>query len=345
MFLQTKKARIVLLLIAMLASGSACGKQAEIELRLAHFFPGTHPAETQFVQAWIKQVARVTDGRVKITSFPAETLLKAPDVYGGVVSGVADIGLSCFAYTRGRFPVLEAFELPGITYRNSKAASMTAWEGIKILNPAEVQDTQLLMVIATGPGDIFSKDPITKLEDMKGLAIRATGLSAKTLQLLDAVPNAMPQSETYEALSKGVVKANLSPIEVLQGWKHAEVVKHLTLTPFLYNTLFFVTMNKAKWESLPEDIRTAILAVTDEFIEDNAIGLWDAQNAGALKWAVEEQGVRVHELSAEESSRWIARVLPLQETFAKMIREKKLADRDVMALVRELAAKFNEKYK
>ncbi len=50
--------------------------------------------------------------------------------------------------------------------------------------------------------------------------------------------------------AKGVVKGNLSPVEVLKGWKHGEVTDYLTRTPFLYNTLFFVTMNLDKWNSM-----------------------------------------------------------------------------------------------
>ena len=324
---------------------SGCGKKGRINLRLAHFFPGTHPAETQFIKPWAKKINSATDGKVKITTYPAGTLLKAPDVYGGVVSGVADIGLSCFAYTRGRFPVLEAFELPGVTYNNSRAASMVAWEGINSLKPKEVQDTKLLMVIATGPGDIFSKQPVKTLADLKGLAIRATGLSAKTLSLLGAVPNAMSQSQTYEALSRGVVKANLSPVEVLKGWKQGEVVSHLTRTPFLYNTLFFVTMNKKKWESLSKDIRKKILKVTESFIKESAIALWDRQNKTALKWAVAKKGIKVHTLDAAEKAKWIKKVMPLQAAYMKKIREKKLSDKDVMQLVKKLAAKYNRIYK
>jgi TRAP-type C4-dicarboxylate transport system substrate-binding protein len=104
-----------------------------------------------------------------------------------------------------------------------------------------------MMVLTTGSGDIFSKVPVKTLNDLQGLDIRATGLSAKTLKALGANPVAMPQSESYESLSKGVVKANLGPVEVLQGWKNAEVTQYLTKTPFLYNTLFFVTMNVDKW--------------------------------------------------------------------------------------------------
>lgn len=330
-------------LIAALFSG--CGNKEQITLRLAHFFPGTHPAETQFIRPWADKINKATAGKVKITSFPAGTLLKAPDIYGGVVSGVADIGLSCFAYTRGRFPVLEAFELPGITYNNSRSASMVAWEGINILKPKEVQDTKLLMVIATGPGDIFSKEPVKSLADLKGLAIRATGLSAKTLSLLGAVPNAMSQSQTYEALSRGVVKANLSPVEVLKGWKQGEVVNHLTRTPFLYNTLFFVTMNKNKWNALSADLKKKILKVTETFFKKSAIGLWDRQNKTALKWATEKKGIKVHTLDDAEKAKWINKVMPLQTAYTKKIRDKNLANENVMLLINKLAAKYNKIYK
>jgi TRAP-type C4-dicarboxylate transport system substrate-binding protein len=237
------KGSLALLLVLSLLLVSGCGKSAStttegeektFELKLAHFFPATHPAETDLIQPWAKAIEEATAGRVTIVSYPGQTLSQADAVYDGVISGISDLGLSCFSYTRGSFPVLEVFELPGIKYANSKVASSVAWEGIKELNPEEVQDTKLMMVITTGPGDLYTKVPVRKLEDLKGLEIRATGLSAKTLEVLGATPVAMAQSEAYEALSKGVVKGNLGPVEVLQGWKQAEVTEHLTLTPFLY---------------------------------------------------------------------------------------------------------------
>ena len=332
-----------LLILVLLITG--CVKKEKIELRLAHFFPGTHPAETKFISVWSQKISEATNNRVKITRYPAESLLKAPDIYNGVVTGITDIGLACFSYTRGRFPVLEVFELPGITYLNSKSASMTAWEGIDKLKPAEIQDTKLLMVIATGPGHIFSKSAVRNLEDLKGLEIRATGLSAKTLEVLGAVPNGMPQSETYEALSKGVVKGNLSPVEVLKGWKHAEVVKYVTLTPFIYNTLFFVTMNQQKWNSIPSDLQQIISDVTKQFFEETAIGLWDMQNEGAIEWAVEEHKVEVIELSEKETNRLIEKISPLQKGYTEMMMQKGLIDKDIIPFVKELADKYNLQYK
>ncbi len=330
-------------LVLMLAATAAMA-QRPVSLSLAHFFPATHPAETELVQGWAKALAEASNGRIDVVSYPGQTLLAAPEIYDGVVTGIADIGLSVFAYTRGRFPLLEVFELPGVTYKNSKVASQVAWDAIKALNPAEIQDTKLLMVLATGPGDLFTKSAVRTLEDLQGMEIRATGLSAKTLTALGAIPVAMPQSEAYEALSRGLVKGNLSPLEVLQGWRHAEVTDYLTLTPFLYNTLFFVTMNQRAWDRLPEDLQTVITEVSEQFFHDVAKGLWDAQNDSALTYAVETTGQQVIHLTDEETARWTELVLPIQADFLQDMAGRGLPGQEALDLVIELSEKYNAQY-
>jgi TRAP-type C4-dicarboxylate transport system substrate-binding protein len=347
-----KRAGVIGLALLLLLSFSGCSSspqtqgagQATVELKLAHFFPGSHPAEVELIQPWAKAIEEATNGQVKITSYPNQTLLQADAIYDGVVNGIADLGLSCFSYTRGRFPLLEAFELPGVIYKNSKVSSKVAWEGIKQLNPAEVQDTKLMMVFTTGSGDLFTKVPVRSHSDLQGMAIRATGLSAQTLQLLGANPVAMPQSDAYEALSKGVVQGNLGPVEVLQGWKHAEVTDYLTITPFLYNTLFFITMNLDQWNALTLEVQAAIERVNEEYFEKVAMGLWDKQNEAALKWAVETHGMEVIHLPQEEADRWISLVSPVQGQFVSRMKEKGLPGQETLDLVKELAEKYNQQY-
>jgi TRAP-type C4-dicarboxylate transport system substrate-binding protein len=320
-------------------------KQETVELKLAHFFPATHAVESQLIQPWAKAIADVTNGQVKVTSYPGETLLKADGVYDGVATGVADIGLSCFTYTRGRFPVLEAFELPGVIYSNSRVASKVAWEGIKQLNPKEVQDTKLMMVFATGPGDLYTKTPVKNLNDIKGMAIRATGLSAKTLIALGANPVAMTQAEAYEALSKGTVKGNLAPIEALQGFKQAEVTKYITRTPFIYNTPFFLTMNLDKWNSLSPETQKAIEEVNNRYYEEVAMGLWDKLDDSALKYALQDNGMTEIKLTDEEANRWIALVKPIQDEFVAKLNEKSLPGQQALDTAKSLADKYNAEYK
>jgi len=315
-----------------------------IELKLAHFFPGTHPAETELIQPWADAIEEATEGRVKIVSYHGGTLSQADAIYEGVISGIADMGLSCFSYTRGRFPVLEAFELPGVIYSNSKVASMVAWDGIQDLNPEEIQDTKLLMVFATGPGDLFTKVPVRNLADIKGLEIRATGLSAKTIEALGGLPVGMPQSEAYEALSKGVVKGNLSPVEVLKGWGHAEVTDYLTLTPFLYNTLFFINVNLDTWNSLPADIQDIIETISKEYFEQVAIGLWDMQNEAALKWAVDEKGMEIITLTEQEQQLWMELTDPIQNEYIQSMNKLGHPGQEILDLVKDKANYYNELY-
>ncbi|NLK51934.1 MAG: TRAP transporter substrate-binding protein [Syntrophomonadaceae bacterium] len=336
---------VTILLMITLIALPGCSKDTNtVELKLAHFWPSTHPAEKELVEPWAAAIKEATEGRVTVTSYPSQTLCQADGIYEGVINGITDIGVSCFSYTRGRFPVLEVFELPGIRYANSKVASKVAWEGIKELNPKEVQDTKLMMVLTTGPGDLYTKVPVRQLSDLKGLEIRATGLSAKTLDVLGATPVAMAQSEAYEALSKGVVKGNLGPVEVLQGWRQAEVTNYLTQTPFLYNTLFFVTMNLDKWNAISPEDQKAIEKVNEEFFEKVAMGLWDKQNEAALKWAVQEKGMEVINLSEEEQDRWINLVKPIQDEFVTKMKQQGFQGEEILATAKRLSEKYNAEY-
>jgi TRAP-type C4-dicarboxylate transport system substrate-binding protein len=183
------------------------------------------------------------------------------------------------------------------------------------------------------------------MEDLKGLEIRATGLSAKTLQALGANPVAMPQSDAYEALSKGVVKGNLGPIEVLQGWKQAEVTQYITKTPFLYNTLFFVTMNLDKWNSLSPETQRAIEKVNEEYFEKVAMGLWDKQNEAALKYSVDEKGMKLLTLQKEEADRWITTIKPIQDEYVANMKDKGIEGQQILDKVKDLADKYNAEYK
>jgi len=277
---------------------------------------------------------------VKIISYPGETLIPSAEIYEGVKEGVADIGLSCFSYTRGQFPVLEVFELPGIVYNDSASATKIAWEGIQALNPKEVQDTTLMMVITTGPGHLFTRSPVRTLNDLEGSEIRATGLSAATLQALGATPVAMPQAEAYEALSKGVVKGNLGPTEILKGWNQAEVTKYITMTPFLYNTLFFFTMNTDVWGKISEKDQQAILEINQRFFTEVACGLWDKQNEAAYSYAVNEKGLEVIELTAEETAIWTDMVKPVQDDFVSRMGSLGFNGREILDTVQELSEKY-----
>ena len=332
------------LVMLPLASGCATTSGPTIELSLAHFWPAEHFLTTEQVPDWIEEIEAATNGRVKITAYPGQTLLQAPETYDGVVNGIADIGISVFAYNRGRFPLLEAWELPGIPYVNATAAAVTAWEGYKKFMPAETSDTKVLYLFATGPGHMWTKKPVRTLEDLQGMRIRATGLSAKSLEVLGASPEAMSQPDATEALMKGVVDGNLSPTETLLGYKQAEFVDYITMTPFIYNTLFYCVMNLEKWNSLPEDVQQAFDEVNEKWAE-KAGQIWDAHMQEGLDYGLIDHGMQAIELSAEETARWKALLVPLQDEYVAEAQSQGLPGREVLDEVIRLAEQYSRQYK
>ncbi len=104
-----------------------------VNLNYSIFFPPTHD-QCKTGVSWAKEVEKRTNGRVKITVFPGGTLTKANQCYDGVVKGISDIGMSCFAYTRGRFPLMEAVDLP-LGYPNGQVATHVATEFYNRMKP------------------------------------------------------------------------------------------------------------------------------------------------------------------------------------------------------------------
>ncbi len=315
-----------------------------VELKFAHFFPAVHSVETRIAQEWGKAVEEATDGLVTVVTYPGETLLKAADVYEGVATGIADVGFSVFTYNAGRFPVIEGFELPGTVYQNSKAASYVAWEGLKELQPEEINDTKLMFATATGPSHLLTKNPIHTLEDIQNVEIRTFGMPVKAIEAIGAVPVAMTAVEAYEALSRGIVQGNCAPLEVLKAYRQAEVTKYITYTPFLSNAIFFVTMNLDVWNSFPSDIQEKILKVNEQIFAEVASGNWDEINTEGLQFAKEGYGHEEIELSDEEFARWMEKLVPLQDEYIQSMEEKGLPGKEVIETIKRLADKYNEMY-
>jgi TRAP-type C4-dicarboxylate transport system substrate-binding protein len=307
-----------------------------VTLSYSHF-----PPEGDFVtersNEWAREIEKRSGGRVKFNMYPGGTLTRGPQCYQGVVDGISDIGLSLLAYTVGRFPLMSAMDIPGHGFRTSRQGGLVAWELYKKFRPKEFDNTKLLYLFTSSPGHFQTKKPVRKLEDLSGLQIRCTGLNASAVKALGATPVAMPISECYIALQKGIVDGTLCPYDPLVRFKMNEVTDYTTEC-YLYESTFWVTMNLDKWNSLPPDIQKIFEEVSEESVE--RIGaLWDPIEANAKQKA--RTGEKVIALSAEESARWEKLLKPLT---TKWIKEKEAMGLPAQEFINKLY-EFREKYK
>jgi TRAP-type C4-dicarboxylate transport system substrate-binding protein len=312
----------------------------EVKLTYSIFFPPTH-VQAKAGEAWAKEIEKRTNGQVKITVFAGGTLTPADQCYDGVVKGVSDIGMSAFAYTRGRFPLMEALDLP-LGYPSGLVATRVANDFLKATKPKVLEDVKVLYLHAHGPGLLHTKKPVKTMEDLKGMKIRSTGFSAKVVEALGAVPVAMPQGATYESLQKGVVEGTIGPIEVLKGWKQAEVIKYTTDCRGIgYTTAFFVAMNLKKWNALPKDIQKTFEDVSREWIDVHGKA-WDTSDADGRAFTL-SLGNQIIELTPKEAARWKKAVRPAINEYIKDTEAKGLKAKKAVKTAEDLIAKYSKK--
>jgi TRAP-type C4-dicarboxylate transport system substrate-binding protein len=311
-----------------------------IELSYSIFFPDPH-IQCQTAKTWAAEIEKRTNGQVKIKIFPGGTLSAAPQCYNGVVTGISDIGMSCFAYTPGRFPLLEGLDLP-LGYPDGMTATRVANELLAKYKPAEVDDVHVLYIHAHGPGILASKKPVRNLEDFQGMKVRATGLSTKIVKALGGSPVGMAQPETYEALQKGVVEATLCPIETLKGWKQGEAISYVTDSSAIgYTTAMFVVMNKGVWEKLPADVQQVFAETSKEWIDKHGAAWDEADEAG--KAFVTELKRETISLAPEQQARWKQQVQPVLDEYVVAAKAKNLPGEEFLKDAQVTVAQAAEK--
>jgi TRAP-type C4-dicarboxylate transport system substrate-binding protein len=293
----------------------------QIKLNHSNLWPAPHK-HSVLAAEWAKEIEKRTNGKVVITVHHGGTLTPGDKIYDGVIRGISDVGMSVCGYTRGRFPLTEVIELP-LGYKSGWAATRLIRDYYAKFKPKEFDDTRLMFLFAHGPGLIHTKRPVNKLEDLKGMKIRAFGAVTKLVTALGGAPVSMPMGETYDSLSRGVVEGSVAPYEALQGWKWGEVVKYSTEAPGMaYSSAFFVAMNKAKWNSLPPDVQKVIEQVNMEWTEKHGKG-WDEIDKAGKDYAL-KLGNKIITLSVDENRRWERAVKPLYDEYVKSMKDKGL---------------------
>ena len=215
-------------------------------------------------KAWMNKVEKDSGGRIKFEAYPAMQLGGTPvQLYDQARDGVVDIIWTLPGNTAGRFPRVEVFELP-FMMTHAEATSKAYWEYVQTVAADEFKDTQVIALHVHGPGVIHTVDkPVKSVADLKGLKMRApTRQVTKLMGSLGAIPVGMPLPGIPDALSKGTINGAVIPWEVVPAVKVNELTKfHAEFDPAggsLYTTTFVMAMNKAKYNSLPPDLKKII---------------------------------------------------------------------------------------
>jgi TRAP-type C4-dicarboxylate transport system substrate-binding protein len=319
-----------------------------IDLSWACFFPPVHAFSKMEVEIQ-KEIEKRTDGRVKFTFHPGSSLLNATKMLNGVETGIADIGSTHTGYTRGRFPVTAIVEQP-LGYPSGWVSTKVGNEFWDKYKPGEWDSVHVLLWHLDGAavcGVKTTKKQVTRLEDLKGMTLRCSGVAADVVKALGGTPRDIPMPETYDALSKGVVDGVVGSLETLKGWKYAEVCKYVSLTMGISPSyVFYMVMNKDKWNSLPPDIQKVFNDVFMEYRDKFGV-VWDQLGMEGLQHFLSLGGTYMV-LPPNEMARWIPKVTPVTDAYIQSLVGKGNPEakmKEMLAFARERISYWTQQQK
>jgi TRAP-type C4-dicarboxylate transport system substrate-binding protein len=186
----------------------------------------------------------------------------------------------------------------------------------------------------------MSKKPVTVAADLKGLKLRApTRMTNKFLALLGATPVSMPVPQVGDALSKGVIDGAVVPYEVVPSVKIHELVKFHSETdpaePAFYTSTFIFAMNKAKYESLPADLKKVIDANSGQALSGQIGKAFLQADMEGKKLTTKNT---TNTIAAAELANWKKLGQPLADGWVADMNAKGLPGAEMLTTARKLIA-------
>ena len=317
--------RLILALSA--AAAVALPASAQTVLTVSTWVPANH-ALTLAQKDWCDLLEKNTSRKMRCNILPRAVSAPA-GTYDAIKNGVADISFTVHGYTPGRFVYSQMAEFPFLG--NNAEPISAAYSKIAAKYPQfaqEHQDVHLLALFTHGPGfALNTKRPVTKLEELQGLKWRVGGGIAVALSNalgMNGTFKAAP--ETYELLSAGVLDGALFPADTIEGFKLQDLIKHATtFEGGLYNTSFMFIMNKARYEKLSAEEKSAVDAISGEVAARIYGRQWErADRTGHA--LLQSKGAQTVKADAQFTADVKARVAPLEAKWVQDAAAKGLPD-------------------
>ena len=119
---------------------------------------------------------------------------------------------------------------------------------------------------------LFSKTPINKLDDLKGMKVRTFSVGlVDYISALGGEPVSMPVSDLYTGLERGTIQAAVTGPDQVEGQRLYEVCKYMTDLQ-LGSSPAYTVVSRKSWDRLPADLKKVIDDIAPTFTETG----WEA---------------------------------------------------------------------
>lgn len=333
--------RAALMFVLALGISGAAQAAGEIIIKFSHVVAPDTP-KGQAAERFKQVAEKLTKGKVKVEIYPNSQLYKDREEIEALQSGAVQMlapSLSKFGPMGA--PEFQLFDLPYL-FPNQETLHrvMDGEVGKKLFAKLDTKGVTGLTFWDNGFKQMSSNKPMHSVSDLNGLKMRIQSSKVLSAQMkaLGANPQVMAFSEVYTALQQGVVDGTENPVSNFYTQKMHEVQKHMTISNHGYLG-YAVIVNKAFWDGLPVDVRTALnQAMKEATSYEREVAQKD--NDDALARVIAAKTTTVYQLTPAERAEWQKVLLPLQKEFESVVGADliKIANATAAQVAKEQAA-------
>jgi TRAP-type mannitol/chloroaromatic compound transport system substrate-binding protein len=259
-------------------------------------------------QEWAERVGEMTGGRLVIEMMPVGSIVEHNETQDAVAAGILDGHITDMSYFAGKDPAFGLIANPvGAWSDPDQMLRFIEYGGGKELINGMLEPYGLHFIGATTPGleAFVSKVPLEGVAGLEGLKMRAPeGLVQQVFAAAGAAPVNLPGSEVFTSLDKGVIEAaDYSVFSTNQAQGLHDVAHHPVYPGFHSMPLVEVSMNKSKWDALPDDLKTILEVSVRDFARDMTSQL-AMRDQVAVAEARANPEITVHSWSDEELAKF-----------------------------------------
>ncbi len=326
-----------LALLATLAAGvpAAHAQDKPVNLRISLWVPPSHPL-VQTVKDWAADMTKESGGTITATIFPAEQLGKAFDHYDMARDGIADVAWISPGYQPGRFPIINAPQLPFMT-KDAEGGSAAVDEWYAPHAAREMADTHFCVAFIADPGTLHSKVKVVTPEDVKGLKVRpAQETVAQMITTLGGTNVQASIGESRDIISRGVAGA-ITDFWNSQFLFHINDVTKFHIDFPLYTSSYVMAFNKATYDGMSAAQKAVVdHHCTPDWAQKLATPWAEYEHSG-IEITKKTAGQTVVELSPEQLAAWKTALQPVTAAWEAGVRK---AGQDPAPILTDLKAKL-----
>lgn len=264
--------------LAVLASAlalAAVPASAQTKWNLPSAYPNDNP-HVENLNAFAKQVAELTGGKLNIAIHGGASLFKGPEIKRAVATGQAQAGEVLISILENENPIYGVDVVPFLATSFPQAMKLWLASRPAITQRLAAQGIMVFFSVPWGPQGIYAKKELNTVDDMKGLKWRAYNVgTARIGEMVGAQAVTVQAAELPQALATGVVNSFMSSGATGYDSKVWESLTHFYDTQaWIPKNVTFI--NKAAFDALDKPTQEAVLKAAAD-AERNGWKVWETK--------------------------------------------------------------------